>query len=53
MFLRVSVPATGNPDIAELEAFLLSLGDETTRTALDPVYGGQLQDFAVQGHEAE
>jgi len=53
MFLRVSVPATGNPDIAELEAFLLSLGDETTRTAPDPVYGGQLQDFAVQGHEAE
>lgn len=53
MFLRVSVPAMGDPDIAELEAFLLSLGDETTRTAPDPVYGGQLQDFAVQGHEAE
>lgn len=53
MFLRVSVPATGAPDIAELEAFLLSLGDDTARTAPDPVYGGQLQDFAVQGHKAE
>lgn len=53
MFLRVSVPATGNADITELEAFLLSIGDDTPRTAPDPVYGGQLQDFAVQGHEAE
>ena len=53
MFLRISVPATGEADIAELEAFLLSLGDATSRTAPDPVYGGQLQDFAVQGHKAE
>jgi CxxC motif-containing protein (DUF1111 family) len=53
MFLRVSVPATDEADIAEIEAFLLSLGDETPRTAPDPVYGGQLQDFAVQGHKAE
>ncbi len=53
MFLRVSVPWDGEPDIAELEAFLLSLGDEVVRTAPDPVYGGQLQDFAVQGHKAE
>ncbi|MDK3074596.1 di-heme oxidoredictase family protein [Sedimentitalea sp. JM2-8] len=53
MFLRISVPATAAAGTTEIEAFLLSLGDETPRTAPDPVYGGQLQDFAIQGHDAE
>ncbi len=53
MFLRVSVPAPDGAGIAELEAYLQRLGDDTPRTAPDPVYGGQLQDFAVQGHKAE
>ncbi|EKE45060.1 hypothetical protein OCGS_0755 [Oceaniovalibus guishaninsula JLT2003] len=53
MFLRVSVPAPDTADIDALDAFLLSLGDSSERTAPDPVYGGQLQDFALQGHPAE
>jgi CxxC motif-containing protein (DUF1111 family) len=54
MFLRISVPAPTDADMSELDAFLLSLGDDDTpRTAPDPVYGGQLQNFAVQGHPAE
>lgn len=53
MFLRISVPAVGPADIDALDAFLLSLGDTPLRTAPDPIYGGQLQDFAVQGHDAE
>ncbi|WP_407495335.1 di-heme oxidoredictase family protein [Pseudooceanicola sp. MF1-13] len=53
MFLRVSVPADGQVEVSRIEAFLLSLGDDTPRTRPDPVYGGQLQDFAVAGHPAE
>lgn len=53
MFLRISVPATEDVAMSEIEAFLLSLGDSSQRTRPDPVYGGQLQDFAVQGHAAE
>ena len=53
MFLRLSVPAAKGGDPSELEAFLLSLGAEAERTAPDPVYGGQLQDFAVAGQRAE
>lgn len=53
MFLRVSAPAADEPNIAVLEALLASLGDDTPRTGPDPVYGGQLQDFTVQGHVAE
>lgn len=53
MFLRISVPAAPDAQISRLEAFLLSLGDETPRTRPDPTYGGQLQDFAVAGHKAE
>ncbi|SLN32078.1 Cytochrome c [Roseivivax jejudonensis] len=53
MFLRVSVPATDDARMSEIEAFLLSIGDETPRTRPDPTYGGQLQDFGVAGHAAE
>ncbi|MFV2053227.1 di-heme oxidoredictase family protein [Aliiroseovarius sp. YM-037] len=53
MFLRVSVPASADEAMSEIEAFLLSVGDDTPRNRPDPVYGGQLQDFGVQGHAAE
>jgi CxxC motif-containing protein (DUF1111 family) len=53
IFLRVSVPVSGTEDMSEIEAYLHSLDPETPRTAPDPVYGGQLQDFGVQGHGAE
>ena len=53
MFLRISVPAPDGGEMSEIEAFLLSIGDETPRTRPDPVYGGQLQDFATPGQTAE
>ncbi|WP_323763528.1 di-heme oxidoredictase family protein [Marinovum sp.] len=53
MFLRISVPAAPDEEISRIEAFLLSLGDQTPRMRPDPTYGGQLQDFAVAGHRAE
>lgn len=53
MFLRISVPAPEGGEMSEIEAFLLSIGDETPRTRPDPVYGGQLQDFATPGQTAE
>ncbi|KAA9006098.1 di-heme oxidoreductase family protein [Histidinibacterium aquaticum] len=54
MFLRVSIPAPPEAPMSEIEAFLLSVrNEETARTRPDPIYGGQLQDFAVQGHPAE
>lgn len=53
MFLRISVPVSGTADMSEIEAYLHSLDPQTERTAPDPVYGGQLQDFGVQGHPAE
>ena len=43
IFLRVSIPS--DDSIAEIEDYLATLPD--------PVYGSQLQDFAVQGHPAE
>lgn len=46
MFLRLSIPPRNDAERELLE----------TRQATvipDPVYGGQLQDFAVQGHAAE
>ncbi|SMC44292.1 di-heme oxidoredictase family protein [Primorskyibacter flagellatus] len=51
MFLRLSVPSDANP--SKIETYLTSIGDTTPRTRPDPVYGGQLQDFAVPGHAAE
>ncbi|MEX3314647.1 di-heme oxidoredictase family protein [Sulfitobacter sp. PS-8MA] len=53
MFLRISVPAAPEAAMSEIEAFLLSVGDETPRTRPDPTYGGQLQDVAVAGLKAE
>jgi len=45
MFLRVSIPAAGDPAMAEIADYIA--------TAPDPVYGGQLQDFATAGQAAE
>jgi CxxC motif-containing protein (DUF1111 family) len=48
MFLRLSVPAEPGdlrPEIADIQEYLGTLPD--------PVYGGQLQDFAIIGHRAE
>ena len=53
MFLRVSIPAAPDEAMSEIEAFLLSLGDEAVRTRPDPTYGGQIQDAALAGHAAE
>lgn len=55
MFLRLSVPVTPDVPMNDIEAYLAELdGDAATpRTAPEPTYGGQLQDFAIQGHVAE
>ncbi len=45
MFLRVSIP--GDPTASDRQI------PEVIATQPDPVYGNQLQDFAVQGHSAE
>jgi CxxC motif-containing protein (DUF1111 family) len=53
MFLRVSVPAPDASPPSQIEAYLAALDGEAERTAPDPVYGGQLQNFGVAGHGAE
>jgi CxxC motif-containing protein (DUF1111 family) len=55
MFLRLSVPASPDAPMSEIETYLAALDGEaaTPRTAPEPTYGGQLQDFAIQGHAAE
>ncbi len=55
MFLRISVPASPETEMSEIEAFLLSADptDPTPRTRPDPTYGGQLQDFGTPGYPAE
>ena len=45
MFLRVSIPAPSDAEIREIEGYIA--------TAAEPTYGKQLQDFAVQGFDAE
>jgi CxxC motif-containing protein (DUF1111 family) len=46
MLVRLSVPAVTDEEKDRLEAHSVnSIGD--------PTYGGQLQDFAIQGHQAE
>ena len=46
--LKVAVPAKRSTLRAELAAFL-----DYAATAPHPVYGGQIQDFSIQGHVAE
>lgn len=53
IFLRVSVPVEGAEHMSAIESYLHAIDPNTERTAPDPVYGGQLQDFGVQGHAAE
>ncbi|PIL18639.1 hypothetical protein P775_18890 [Puniceibacterium antarcticum] len=53
IFLRVSVPAADDEPMSEIEAFLVGIGEGGPRTRPDPTYGGQMQDFAIQGHKAE
>ncbi|MEM1299456.1 MAG: di-heme oxidoredictase family protein [Pseudomonadota bacterium] len=45
MFLRVSIPTDSDPLQAKIADYIA--------TAPDPVYGKQLQDFALPGHPAE
>jgi CxxC motif-containing protein (DUF1111 family) len=46
MLLRLSVPPQTDADREALASYVAS-------TIPEPVYGGQLQDFAIQGHVAE
>lgn len=46
MFLRLSIPPQSAAERADLAAHRLNVIPE-------PTYGGQLQDLAIQGHEAE
>ncbi len=46
MFLRLSIPPQSAAERADLDAYRLNVIPE-------PTYGGQLQDLAIQGHEAE
>ena len=52
MFLRVSIPAP-EADLTELERYLIDVDGSVERTRPHPVYGSQLQDFAVAGQVAE
>ncbi|GAB4534998.1 MAG: di-heme oxidoredictase family protein [Ruegeria sp.] len=45
MFLRVSIPGSPDDAPAEIEGYLATLPE--------PTYGGQMQDFALPGHQAE
>jgi CxxC motif-containing protein (DUF1111 family) len=53
IFLRVSIPVDETTEMSAIETYLHALDPDTARSAPDPVYGGQLQDFGVQGHRAE
>ncbi len=53
IFLRISVPVDGMADLTPIEAYLAALDGAVQRSAPDPTYGGQLQDFGVLGHAAE
>ena len=46
MFLRLSVPARSAAEVEDLRS-------GRAKTIPHPVYGGQLQDFAISGHVAE
>ncbi|SFT03439.1 CxxC motif-containing protein, DUF1111 family [Sulfitobacter marinus] len=45
IFLRVSIPGTPEDAMADIQGYFATLPD--------PTYGTQLQDFAVQGYNAE
>ncbi|MWB79305.1 thiol oxidoreductase [Pseudooceanicola sp. 216_PA32_1] len=53
IFLRVSVPAGDDEPMTGIEAYLAALDGHVDRDRPDPVYGLQLQNFAVQGQPAE
>lgn len=46
MLVRLSVPAATKDETEKLEA-------HSVNSLPEPTYGGQLQDFAIQGHKAE
>jgi len=46
MLMRLSIPPQNDEHLKALKASLISTVDE-------PTYGGQLQDFAIQGHDSE
>lgn len=46
MLIRLSVPPNTDKEKKDLAAYLI-------KNVPDPVYGGQLQDFAIKGHLAE
>lgn len=45
IFLRISIPAPSDAEFTEIADYIATLPD--------PTYGSQLQDFAIQGHDAE
>jgi CxxC motif-containing protein (DUF1111 family) len=53
MVLRISVPATAAEAMRPVDRYLAARGEEFARTVPDPVYGAQVQDFALAGHAAE
>nr|WP_245867165.1 di-heme oxidoredictase family protein [Kandeliimicrobium roseum] len=53
LFLRLSVPLKPDEEKTEIETYLASLQTPTPGTRPDPVYGGQLQNFAVPEQKAE
>jgi CxxC motif-containing protein (DUF1111 family) len=53
MFLRISVPAGPADVMTDIEAFLEEIDGPAPRTRPHPVYGGQMQDFALPGQAAE
>lgn len=53
MFLRVSVPAGPGDVMTDIETFLAEIDGPAPRTRPHPIYGGQMQDFALPGQAAE
>ncbi|WP_417241956.1 di-heme oxidoredictase family protein [Celeribacter sp.] len=55
MVLRLSVPAAPDAPLSAIETYLAARDGSGASpvTRPEPVYGAQLQDFAIQGHAAE
>nr|WP_244437594.1 di-heme oxidoredictase family protein [Roseivivax isoporae] len=53
LLMRLSVPGNAGAPSSEIERFLAGREGTPARTDPHPVYGGQLQDFAVAGQRAE